>query len=230
MSQKEQDIEKKTFSGIVSNFLVKFRFLILGIIGALVVVAIGIGVWMSVTEANTKKGLTEVDALTYALTEAKASLSGSELSAKEDELFAKAKVIAESNAQNIIGVRSFMLMAEIKFAGGNWADARDAWLKAADAVKTAYTSSLCYYQAAVCSEELSDFDNAVNYLKVAAEDESFPVRTRAYFNIGRIEEQRGNVTAAAESYQSLVEKFPSDQWALLAKSRLLQLSVDGKVN
>ncbi|MBO7421327.1 MAG: hypothetical protein J6U06_09435, partial [Spirochaetaceae bacterium] len=53
---------------------------------------------------------------------------------------------------------------------------------------------------------------------------------RVLFNIGRIEETRGSFEKAAEAYKKLTTDYPSDQWASLAKSRLVSLSIDGKVN
>jgi len=70
----------------------------------------------------------------------------------------------------------------------------------------------------------------IDMLKTAAESEGFAVVPRVLFNIGRIEETRGNIDKAVESYKKLVTDYPSDQWASLAKSRIITLDIDGKVN
>lgn len=231
MSQLESNTkEKKSFSIKVSEFLVKFKVPIIVIFAVVVGGSIAFGVFTSVKENSTKKSLTEIENISYQLTQARTSLTGDELTTKENDLFTKASSIAESASETITKIRAYMVMAEIKFAAKDWAAARDSWLKAAELNTKSYTYGLCYYQAAICSEELNELDKAVEYMTIALKSPDFPVVQRSLFNVGRIEEQNGNFEAAQASYQELVSKYPSDQWASLAKTRLMQLSIDGKIN
>ena len=232
MSQEENkrsdENEKKTFTELLTLFIVKFRFVFLGILLAGIVAVIAIGIVSSLNEKTVKAGLTEVDAVTNDYVTLKTSEAAD--SAKEDELIARAQAVADKNGPAVVKVRANIIIAEIQFGRKNYEAARTAWLAAAEADKKSYTFGLCNYQCGICSEELGDLDNAVAYLNAAAEFEDFADVPRALFNIGRIEESRGNFDKAAETYKKLSTDYPSDQWATLAKSRALTLSVEGKAN
>lgn len=227
-NKRSDENEKKTFADLLTLFIVKFRFVLLGILVAGILAIVAVGVVSSMNEKAVKAGLTEVDKIT----DEYATLKFSETTdtAKEDELIAKAQAVAGKNGPVVVKVRANILVAEIQYGRKNYEAARAAWLAAAEADKKSYTFGLCNYQCGICSDELGDYDNAVAYLNAAAESEDFADVPRALFNIGRIEESRGNYEKAAETYKKLFADYPSDQWATLAKSRLISLSVDGKAN
>ena len=222
--------EKKSFDTKLSAFFVKTRFIFLGVIGALFAVAIIAGIVLTVKDKSTKAGLTEVDAITTELAAARTDLKDDALTAKENELFEKAKAVAEKNKNNITGSRAYMLMAEIQYARKNWNDAKTAWIAAAEANPKAYTAAYCYYNVGVCAEEMKDYDEAVKYLTLTTKAENFPLKPRALFSLGRIEEQRNNYEQAEKNYEELAATYPSDAWTTLAKTRLITLSVEGKTN
>ncbi len=232
MSQEENkrsdEKEKQTFSDLLTLFIVKFKFVFLGIFVVGLIAIIAYGVISSSNEKAVKAGLAEIDALTTEYAELK--IAETTDSAKEDALLARAQAIADKNTPTVVKIRAQMIIAEIQFDRKNYEAARTAWLAAAEADKKSYTYGLCNYQCGICSEELGDLDNAVAYLKTAAESEGFAVVPRVLFNIGRIEETRGNIDKAVESYKKLVADYPSDQWASLAKSRIITLDIDGKAN
>ncbi len=227
-NKRSDENEKKTFADLLTLFIVKFRFVLLGILVAGILAIVAVGVVSSMNEKAVKAGLTEIDKIT----DEYATLKFSETTdtAKEDELIAKAQAVADKNGPVVVKVRANILVAEIQYGRKNYEAARAAWLAAAEADKKSYTFGLCNYQCGICSDELGDYDNAVAYLNAAAESEDFADVPRALFNIGRIEESRGNYEKAAETYKKLFADYPSDQWATLAKSRLISLSVDGKAN
>ena len=232
MSQEENkrsdEKEKQTFSDLLTLFIVKFKFVFLGIFVVGLIAIIAYGVISSSKEKAVKAGLAEIDAVTTEFAELK--IAETTDTAKEDALLARAQAIADKNNPAVVKVRAQMVIAEIQFDRKNFEAARTAWLAAAEADKKSYTYGLCNYQCGICSEELGDLDNAVAYLKTAAESDGFAVVPRVLFNIGRIEETRGNFDKAVESYKKLVTDYPSDQWASLAKSRIITLDLDGKVN
>lgn len=232
MSQEENkrsdEKEKQTFSDLLTLFIVKFKFVFLGIFVVGLIAIIAYGVISSSNEKAVKAGLAEIDAVTTEYAELKVAETTD--SAKEDALLARAQAVADKNNPAVVKVRAQMIIAEIQFDRKNYEAARTAWLTAAETDKKSYTYGLCNYQCGICSEELGDLDKAVAYLKTAAESDGFAVVPRVLFNIGRIEETRGNFDKAVESYKKLVTDYPSDQWASLAKSRIITLDIDGKAN
>ena len=118
-----------------------------------------------------------------------------------------------------------MAEAEIYFTRKDWANAKDKYLAAESAAPAAYTAGLNLFNAAVCAEEMGDSDSAVEYLEKAVSLENFSLKTRALFNVGRIQENLGQVEKAIAAYERLTGDYAEDEWTNLAKSRLIQLSV-----
>ena len=100
---------------------------------------------------------------------------------------------------------------------------------AAEKGKKTYLAPLCYFNLAACYEETGNIDDAATYYKLAADDKDFVVRTHALFSYGRVLESKGNYAEAAAAYTELNDNFSDDSWANLAKSRLIALKKDGKI-
>ena len=88
---------------------------------------------------------------------------------------------------------------------------------------------MCWYNAAVCYEELGDTASAITYFQKAADTVGFGLASRALFNIGRIKDTAGDYEGAVTVYQQLNDAYPSDSWASLAMSRIIALRAEGKV-
>ncbi len=221
--------ENKTFSEKLSALLLKYRIVILSIVGLLILSAVGLGVVSAVKNSIDKKHFALLDELTYSLSQSKESLTEDMLNAKYDSIKEK---IAEFTAKTTKGApasRAFIILASIEFELKNYTESRDAWLSSVEANKKAYTSAVSWYNAAVCSEELNEMEKALEYYGLAVEAANFSVKPHALFNMGRISSELGNYEEAKEYFQKIVDSFPSDNWADLAKSSLITLSAEGKI-
>ncbi|GMO63269.1 MAG: hypothetical protein Ta2A_10270 [Treponemataceae bacterium] len=131
--------------------------------------------------------------------------------------------------KGIAGIRANMFKAGLLFAEEKWEDARSAWLTAADLDKKSYMAALSWYNAAVCSEELDDKENAIAYYEKCIATEDFTLLAHAIFNAGRVKDESGDYKGAAEHYQKLVDAYPESGWTNIAHSRLLSLRIEEKV-
>ena len=128
----------------------------------------------------------------------------------------------------VAGVRANMLAAEIEYQKKNYEAAVEYWENAAAKDVKAYTSSLALYNAGVCYEALNQLEDAEDSYKLAADDEDFLLRSHALFSYGRVLETTGKYKEAVEAYQELNSKYPDDGWANLAKTRIIELKLEGK--
>ena len=151
------------------------------------------------------------------------------LPAAKTEALEKITALADKNSSNIVGLRAQMAAADIYFSNENWSEARDAWLKAATIDEKAYTASVCYYNAAVCSEELNDTDSAITYYEKALAGEYCEFDTHILFSLGRLLESKSDFAGAAEKYNELKNSYPNDPWTDLAQSRLIALQSENKI-
>ena len=211
-----KDKEKKTIADKISAWITKYRFVLFGLIGVAIVAVIVVAL---------TTGLSELDSIVYPLTQS----SDEDLKAVQDESLPKLQQLAEKNADNVAGARAYMVIAEIYFNRQEWASAAQAWQNAASSDIDAYTAPICYYNAAAGYEELSDLPNAIALYEKALADENCMFVPHVLFTLGRVNEEAGNYSVAVEKYNKLTSEYPSDDWANLAKSRLIQLSIDGKI-
>ena len=218
--------EKRTASDVLGDFIFKNRKGLLAFCSLVVAAAVVVVVAVAVGEKNTKAGLEKIDLISYELTNKSAELDESAIASRQDSAL-KALAVFTSKS-GIVGVRSNMLAAELYFQKKDYSSASSAWLMAAAKGKKSYTAPLALFNAAVCFEELGDLDKALENYKAASEAEDFFESAHAKFSLARVQEAKQDYSGAVASYQSLVDSFPSDSWAKLAKSRIIDLKNSGK--
>lgn len=237
-----EKIQKESFADKLNASLAKSSKAILSAAVAVIVVLLAVIVVSNVNVSATKNGIEQIESITYALTknsDDSSSSGDSELSEdeqkakKEEEKLARQTTALEqlsslSSKSGIVGVRANMLVADIKFDQKKYDEARDAYVKAAEG-KKAYTRALNYFNAAVCSEELGDDDSAEKYYKAASDDSDFVLIDHALFSLGRVYEAKSDFENAKSAYEKLNDLHPATSWGQLAKSRLIALKADGKI-
>jgi tetratricopeptide (TPR) repeat protein len=207
----------------VEAFLIAHRIMLLSLLGIIIIGSIGAGVFFSVSETLNKKGLAQLDEISTAL----ANNSGDSYETREQEALLKLEALAQK--RSIVGARANMLMAEIHFNAKRYEQARDAWLKAAQHSSASYIAPLSWYNAAVCSEELGQTEDAFTYYEKAGAQKDFALKTHALFNAGRVKDEALDFEGAAAKYQELNDKYSGDSWANLAMTRLITLRAEGKI-
>lgn len=237
-----EKVQKESFAYKLNASLAKSSKAILAAAVVIIVVLLAVIVVSNVKASATRKGIEQIESITYALTknssdssyEGDAELSEDEQKAKlEEEKLARQTTALEqlsalSSKSGIVGVRANMLIADIKFDQKKYDEARDAYVKAANG-KKAYTRPLNNFNAAVCSEELGDNDSAEKYYKAASDDSNFVLIDHALFSLGRIYEAKSDFENAKSTYEKLNDSHPTTSWGQLAKSRLIALKSDGKI-
>ncbi len=195
------------------------------LVGLIVVLLVLTGVAVATSSFNKKaveNELAEVDSIEYSFKKDADDISAEDFAARQDKALADLEALVSKSG--IVGIRANMLKAEILFEKNDFENSRSAWLKAAEAKKSAYTASICFYNAAVCSENLNDLNGAFDYYSKAVSNEEFYLIDHAYFSLGRVNEAKGDAEAALASYQKICDIHPASSWANLAKTRIIALN------
>lgn len=228
MSSNVLTLEKQTTTDQkVESFIMRNRKVLISILLFLIVAVIGICVYALIAQSQKNKGLSAVDAIEFTFERDIAKADDAELLQKQNTALEELKPYLSE--KNIIGLRANMLAAEIYWQKKDYASSLSSYLNAASIQEKSYTAPLCYYNAASCSEELNNNEDAAKYYEKAASSKDFILRSHALFNQARVKESLGNINEAQELYQQLIDDYPYDSWANLAQSRLIALKAEGKI-
>jgi len=215
--------EKKTAGAKLGAFL-ESRGKIVSIL--LLVISVGLLSYVivsKVTENSVAKKLGELDAIKFELIDNTTAPSEDDWIKKFDK--AKEALAPYADKGGIVGVRANLMLGDIFASLEQYNDAVAYYKAAADKNKNSYTYSLANTQQAVCYEQLKDFSKAADCYKAASEDKNNRLRYHAMLNYARVLEQQGNVEAAKEAYQKLVDEDSSNAYAMIAKTRLLSYEI-----
>lgn len=225
MANKDLTLEKNTEKS-VEGFINRNRKVLLSIIGLIVVAAVAVSVYFIVSSNATKKALDDISTIEYTYLKNATDLSDEDVSARQSA--AMTSLDPYLAKKNVAGVRANMLAADIAFSKEDYTSAAGYYLKAAEAGKKSYTAPVCYYNAAVTSEELGNNEDAVKYYEMAVGYGEFLLKSHTLFSLGRVYEEMGNYEEAGKFYQKLVNEY-TDSWTNLANSRLIALRSQGKI-
>lgn len=200
-------------------FLEKNVKVLIGVIICLIVlVAVGV-LSSSLMAKSIAKGISEVEKIEFAFRKDADGLSDADFVTRQDKALSDIEVLAKKSG--IVGVRANMLKAEILFEKKDFENSKTAWIRAADSKKNIYTAAICYYNAAVCSENLKDLDSAIEYYTKSVDSKEFFLIDHAYFSLGRVNETKGNYEEAISAYEKLCDLHPTSRWTPLAKDRII---------
>jgi TolA-binding protein len=128
------------------------------------------------------------------------------------------------------GQRGLFIRAEANYEKKAWDASAADYSALAARFPRSYLAPISLFNAAVCYEEKSDTDSALKlYVKAAADYKDSPAAPRALFDAGRLYEAKSDWVNAQKTYQSMDDTYPQSLWTRLAKNRLIELKVLGKI-
>jgi len=227
MAEKRLDRSHANADVRLSGYVTNHRIPLIIITAVIAAGIVGYCVFTIVSTKAHEYGIAHIDMIEYQLTNNSSSLSDTELETRRTD--AMKNITPYLTKGGIVGVRANMLAAEIAYERKNYADAKTFWNAVSAKGKKSYTAPIAYFNEAVCSEEMNDTANAAVLYGKAADTEDFMLAAHARFSQGRVYEALGDYKKAAEAYNKVTDKTPDDTWAHLAKTRLISLKTDGKI-
>ena len=221
------DYEEMTASKKLAAFIEKNKKAFIAILIVLVCCLIAYIVCASVAKSGKAKNLQTLDEISYELTSKSSELEDAEIEARIATALEKAAPLTKKGG--VVGARANMFCAELAFRQEKYEDAANYWKEAAAKAKKSYLAPISYFNLATCYENLGNVDAALENYKIAADNNDFVMKPHAMFSYARILETKGDYATAAAAYTELNDNFPSDSWANLAKSRLIALKNEGKI-
>jgi TolA-binding protein len=128
------------------------------------------------------------------------------------------------------GQRGLFIRAELFYQKKSWDDAQKDYQALANRFPGSYLAPISLFDAGVCLEAKGDSDGALKlYARVSEAYQDSPVAPRAMFDVARLDETKGSFDDAHKMYDQIDSLYPSSTWDKLAKNRLIELRVLGKI-
>ena len=148
----------------------------------------------------------------------------------EKDLFDKLGTLIKRYPRQYGGQRGLFIRAEAYSDKKAWDDSLKDFETLAARFPKSYLAPISLFDAAVCYEEKGDTDSALKlYVKASSSYKESTVAPRALFNSGRLYEAKSDWTNAQKAYGSMDGLYAQSVWTRLAKNRLVELKVQGKI-
>ena len=143
----------------------------------------------------------------------------------DTELNKKISEALESYPKLFAAQRAYFTMGLMALENEDWDKASEAFIILADNWPESYLASVSLFNAAAAREEAGEIEEAMVLFQRIIDDysEVSPDAPEALFNLGRLEETRGNTSDALAYYKDVNSRFPESRWTDLSKSRILVL-------
>lgn len=212
----------------ISNFLQKYRVVLVATVATVVLVVVGLAIWGQIDSSSkvTFAGKIEKSQADYSVWEAETDAT------KKAELGKALEAeLADIQASAPVGYG----LSKAWFVQGNYWAAQKKWTEASKAYHTvfdkepsSYLAPIALVNAAVSLEEAGDNAGALGLY--TAFDKAFAgnvlLAPQVFFTEGRLFEAEKKVPEALAAYKKLLEKFPESNWTKLGRDRILVLSQD----
>jgi tetratricopeptide (TPR) repeat protein len=225
---QQQPSGTTTFLQRLASIVHSLRYILLGVLGALVVLII---TWAIVIEVRSNR----TESATVLAEHAQERLD--EWIDEEDE--EKKAIIAEELQGTLLSIidtyprlyatqRAYHIQGSFLFRSEQWEVAANSFLDLAEKFPKSYLAPISIVNAAVSYEEAEQDVRALEtYRRIIDEfAEVSPEIPRVLFSLGRLSETVGTTQQALEYYTRLVDEYSTSSWTNLARDRIIYLNLD----
>ncbi|MEL3907135.1 MAG: tetratricopeptide repeat protein [Treponema sp.] len=220
----EQNEQPLSFSDHCIRFLTENRKPIAVVFAVICVAAAAALTVVSINGRKAKNASIAAETLITEWMELRVK-NADDMQAKEDALIEKLEAQAAAAGGTYASFRAYSALGEIYVLRKDWEKGLAAYEKAGQALPKNYTAGIAYFNAAACADELKQYEKALTFYTLSADAEDFPLKPRALFNVGRLHESLSQLDQAVAAYNKLSELYPDNSWTMLAKSRVIALSI-----
>ncbi len=215
--------EKKTLVVQISDFIKKYRTFFLAFVGAVAAILVVIVLWTTISSSTLRNSTA---AMEKAEKEYLAWQAESDQTKKDSSLAGLEKTLGEIGKKwsgSYAAQQSLIMSARLLESKKDFEGAERLWIKASEKKSDNYLAPLALQGAANAAEERGAPEKALEYYgKIVSKYSASAVGLgHAYFSLGRLNEGKKDYSAAIKSYEEAIAKFPDEDWAKLAKDRII---------
>jgi tetratricopeptide (TPR) repeat protein len=221
--------EKKTFYVKVTEFIRKFRVVLIAVLAGIVLAVAAIAIVSAIKDSSVNASAAKAEKLLEDYSAYTGQSDAAKKAELEKALIASADEIVAKWPRLFAAQRALSVKADVFESKNDWASAEKAWLAAVDSVPSSYLAPIALQRAATAAEEQGANERAADFYKrLIAKYEGATIGVpHAYFALGRLAELSKDWTAAMQDYQKIVSSWPDDDWTKLATDRIIALKSRG---
>jgi tetratricopeptide (TPR) repeat protein len=221
--------KKKTPYVRFAEFLRKYRLAVLIVVGAGLLVVLGVGIGTAISSAALKASTARLEKLDADFQAYMGEQDAAKKADLEKGLLGSVDAVLKKGQRSFAGQKALSYRARIAESKKDWAPAEKDWLAIVAAAPDSYLAPVALQGAAVAAEEQGAADRAAeDYKKLIDKYGSKAVGiAHAHFALGRLAEQSKDYASAMVSYQKIVSTWPDSDWTKLATDRIIFLKSRG---
>jgi TolA-binding protein len=221
---------RRRISGFLARSVQRFRFVLLAILIAGAAFFVGYIVYGEISKKlmNDSAALSEAAQTSFNTWQTESDAT--KKAAEEKDLRTRLDALVRRYPRQYGGQRGLFIRADLNYGTKAWEAARKDYETLASRFANSYLAPVSLFNAAVCAEETGDLAGAAKlYAQVYGTYKDSTVAPRALFDSGRVAELRSSWSEAQTAYEQLDTLYSQSVWDKLAKNRLVELKVQGKV-
>ena len=227
-SHQHEPSRKDKFLESFSQFLYKNRVILITVFSVIIAGLITLAVVVSIHRSNAEKAAGRTEQLQETYSEW-FQISEEEEGEKKEEvkesILTEAQDIAESFPKTFAAQRSLFIAAELNSIEEDWEPSAEGYSRLAEEYPESYLAPLALAAASAAYENAGMPEKALEAARNIVDDygDTSLEAPHAWFTVGRLLEQSGDITGALEAYRELVGNFPESSWTKLAQDRIIVL-------
>jgi len=228
-SPKAKSSEKKTVYMKFSDFLRKYRMVLIVAFGVAMVALAVVAAMSIISESALKASTASMEKLEADYGAYEAEQDQTKKAELEKSLAASADEIVGKYKGQFAAQRALSYKAKLGEARKDWAEAEKDWNAIVEGYPKSYLAPVAIASAARAAEEQGADDRALAGYKKLTEKYATSALgiPHAYFSIGRLSEGKKDYAGAMAAYMKIVSAWPDSDWTKLATDRILFLKSSG---
>ncbi len=221
---------RRRINAFLARSVQRFRFVLLGILIVGAAFFLGYIIYGEINKKLVSDSTAIAEAAQSAFTAWESESDTTKKTSEQKALSEKLDSLIKRYPRQYGAQRGLFIRADLNYQTKAWDAARKDYEALASRFPNSYLAPVSLFNAAVCAEETGDMAGALKlYGMVSANDKDSTVAPRALFDSGRVAEAQGSWTQAQAAYEQLDSAYAQSIWDKLAKNRIIELKVEGKI-
>jgi TolA-binding protein len=228
--QAPQEPLRRRIAHFLARTIDRFRIVFLVILIAAATFLVGYFIYGEIVKKVVRDSTALAESVQTRFDSWQAESDAAKKTALEKDLLDQMGTLISRYPRQFGGQRGLFMRAEVNYSKKAWDEALKDYTTLAERFPKSYLAPICLFNAGVCAEEKGDTSAALAlYVRAFQGYKDSTITPRAMFDAGRLYEATKDWAAAQKTYESIDTAFGQSIWNKLAKNRIIDLKVQGRI-